>query len=69
VFSVAQANSGTQFNQAIYTTTSPIAAVRGGQARTAVSHHEPVLSTTSDHPARRFEDLDRDLYPKKPPRK
>jgi len=69
VFSVAQANSGTQFNQAIYTTTSPVAAVRGGQARTAVSHHEPVLSTTSDHPARRFEDLDRDLYPKKPPRK
>ena len=69
VLAVAQANSGSQFSQAIYTTAAPVAAARLGQARTAVSHLEPVLSTRSDHPAQRFEDLDRDLYPKKPPRK
>lgn len=68
VFSVAQANSGTRFNQAIYTTTLPVAAIRVRRARIAVSHREPVLSTRSDHPARRFEDLDRELYPQKPPR-
>jgi hypothetical protein len=67
VFASAQANSGSLFNEAIYTTTTPLTAVHTAQARVKISSHEPVLSNHSDHPPKRFEDVDRDLYPTKPP--
>jgi hypothetical protein len=67
VFASAQANVGTQFNEAIYVTTNALASVRQAQARLRVSRQQPILSTRSDHPARRFADVDEDLYPPRPP--
>ena len=66
VFAVAQANAGAEFNEAIYTTSSALAAERGARARIAWARHDPILSTRSDHPVKRFEDVDEDLYPPKP---
>jgi hypothetical protein len=67
VFAVAQANLGTHFNEAIYTTTNALAAQRSAQSRVRVARQEAILSTHSDHPAKRFTDVDEALYPPRLP--
>jgi hypothetical protein len=69
VFASAQANVGTQLNEAIYTTTTPIAALHVSQSHARVVRSEPILSTHSDHPAKRFTDLEEGRRPKKPPQR
>ena len=60
---VARANSGTVFDEAIYTTTNPL--VQAGGA-ISVRHERPVPGAHSDHPAREFYD-EEGRYPRKPP--
>ncbi len=62
VFAVAQANTGVQFNEAIYTTPSALAAAR--LVRVHVSQ-EQIITTHADHAQKRFEDVDEDLYPER----
>ena len=61
--SVARPNSGTLFDEAIYTTTEPLTQA---QASVAVQHEQPRPGAHSDHPPHGFYDL-RHRYPRKPP--
>ena len=56
VFAVAKAPSGTMFEQAIYTPTTPLAAQAG--ARFSSAGEKPLAHAKSDHARRRFYDLD-----------
>ena len=56
VFSVAQANSGSTFNEAIYATTSPLPQTK--QALRVALRADAVVTYRSDHPPRKFFDLD-----------
>jgi hypothetical protein len=60
---VARTNSGTTFDEAIYSTTNPLAQARGTNV---VQHLRPVPGAHSDHPAREFYD-EEGRYPRKPP--
>jgi hypothetical protein len=60
---VARANSGTTFDEAIYTTTNPLTQAL---AVAAVAHERPKPGAHSDHPPRAYYDLENE-YPRKPP--
>jgi len=60
---VARANSGTVFDEAIYSTTNPLTQAVGA---VSVQHENPVPGAHSDHPAREFYD-EEGRYPRKPP--
>jgi hypothetical protein len=60
---VARANTGSTFDEAIYTTT---AALTQARAVVAVQHEQPRPGARSDHPARQFYDLEH-RYPRRPP--
>jgi len=60
---VARANNGTNFDEAIYTSTNPLAQARG---MVSAKHEPPVPGARSDHPARAFYD-EEGRYPRKPP--
>ncbi|MGH9528993.1 MAG: sialidase family protein, partial [Terriglobales bacterium] len=67
VFAVANPPNGSLFNEAIYTTPSPLAAKKSG--RTFSSKQErPVANAKSDHGPRRFYDEDHE-YPIPPPKR
>jgi hypothetical protein len=66
VFAVAKANSGSTFNQAMYTTTTPLRASLGEPAFSSKADR-PVPGVKSDKPARKYYDDDGE-YPI-PPRK
>jgi hypothetical protein len=65
-FAVARANSGTVFDEAIFSTASPLSAFEGMPARAAAAD-QPVPGARSDHPPRQFYDLERRRYPVPPP--
>ena len=56
VFAVAQANSGSVFNEAIFVTTNPLPQTKHSQ-RMAI-RADAAVTRRSDHPPRRFYDLD-----------
>ena len=56
VFAVAQANSGSVFNEAIFATTNPLPQTKHSQ-RMAI-RADAAVTRRSDHPPRRFYDLD-----------
>ena len=56
VFAVAQANSGGTLNEAIFTTASPLPGTK--QALHPAIHADAAITRGSDHPPRRFFDLD-----------
>jgi len=60
---VARANSGTTFDEAIYTTTSPLIQAAGS---VSVQHERPISGARSDHPPRESYD-EEGRYPRKPP--
>lgn len=60
---VAFANNGTTFNEAIYSSTNPLAQ---GRAVTTARYEKPIPGAHSDHPAREFYD-EEGRYPRKPP--
>jgi hypothetical protein len=60
---VARANSGTVFDEAIYTTTNPLVQAAGV---VSVQHERPVPGAHSDHGARESYD-EEGRYPRKPP--
>jgi hypothetical protein len=60
---VARANSGTTFDEAIYSTTNPLTQAL---AVVAVQHEQPRPGAHSDHPARESYD-EEGRYPRKPP--
>jgi hypothetical protein len=60
---VARANAGLQLDEAIYTTTDPLIQA---QALAGVQREQPRPEAHSDHPPRRFYDLEH-RYPVKPP--
>jgi hypothetical protein len=64
VFAVARKNSGTTFDEAIFTNTNGFAATEG-EAFTSAGE-QPVPNAQSDHPPRQFYDLEH-RYPVKPP--
>ena len=57
VFAVAQANSGSTFNQSIFTTTNALLAA-SSQLSLPVMRAESAVTRQSDHGARKFYDLD-----------
>jgi hypothetical protein len=63
VFAVAQANSGTVLDEAIYTNTGSLISAR----RTPAGTRDRVVSRHSDHAATRFEDVDQGLLHKTSP--
>ena len=56
VFAVAQVNTGGVFNEAIFTTTSPLP--QAARAKRDALRADAAITTRSDHPPRRFYDLD-----------
>jgi hypothetical protein len=56
VFALAQANSGSTFNQAIFTTTSSLPGTK--QSVHAAVRADAAVTRRSDHPPRKFFDLD-----------
>src|SRR5262249_7081016 len=56
VFAVARANSGSTLNEAIYATSSPLPQTR--QALRTALRADAVVTHRSDHPPRKFFDLD-----------
>lgn len=60
---VARANAGTVFDEAIYTTTSPLTQATGANA---TKRERPVPGAHSDHPPRESYD-EEGRYPRKPP--
>jgi hypothetical protein len=56
VFAVAQANAGSVFNEAIFTTANPLP--QTAQAMHASMRAQSAITHRSDHPARKFYDLD-----------
>ena len=56
VFAVAQAPAGGVFNEAIFTTTSPLP--QTARARRVAMRADAAITTRSDHPPRKFYDLD-----------
>jgi hypothetical protein len=65
VFAAARANSGTTFDEAMFTNTSGFAAEEGKGLFTSAGE-QPVPNAQSDHPPSQFYDLEH-KYPKKPP--
>jgi hypothetical protein len=64
VFASARANSGTVFDEAIFTTTTGLAATQA-ETFTRSAQETPVPNAHSDHPLRQFYDLDH-RYPIQP---
>ncbi len=60
---VARAKNGATFDEAIYTTTSPLTQAQGVHA---VQREQPLPGAHSDHPPREFYD-EEGRYPRKPP--
>ena len=60
---VARVNSGTVFDEAIYSSTNPLTQAR---AAAAARRAQPVPGARSDHPPRQFYDQEH-RYPQKPP--
>jgi hypothetical protein len=56
VFAVAQTNSGSTFNEAIFATTNPLPQTR--QSQHLAIRADAVVTRRSDHPPRKFFDLD-----------
>ncbi len=65
-FAVAQPKSGTEFGEAMYTTSAGMADSESG-VRLSSAHDLPVPDAHSDHPPRPFRDVE-DLIPERPPR-
>ncbi len=61
---VARANTGTVFDEAIYSSTNSLTQAR---AAAAVRRAQPVPGARSDHPPRQFYDVEH-RYPRRPPR-
>ena len=58
VFAVAQSNTGSTFNEAIYTTVSPFQQLH--EAGRRVTPASALVTTQSDHPPRKYFDLDQE---------
>jgi hypothetical protein len=58
VFAVALTNTGSTFNEAIYTTVNPLQQLH--QAARRVTPANAVVTTQSDHPPRKYFDLDQE---------
>jgi hypothetical protein len=65
IFAAAQANSGTLFDEPIYTTTTGLPAAQHAAALSSAAE-EPVLDPHSDHPHRKFYDQEH-RHPISPP--
>ena len=65
VFAVAHSNSGSKFDEAIYTTTSALGEKNAAMSRSL--REQPVPDARSDHPVRAFYDLEH-RYPAEPPK-